>query len=32
LSGDELVGPPVQAGSTYVVVTRQGAVTGLQIP
>lgn len=32
LNGDELAAPPVQAGSTYVVVTRQGAVTGLQIP
>ncbi len=32
LSGDELAAPPIQAGSTYVVVTRQGTVTGLQIP
>lgn len=30
--GNELIAAPVLAGSTYVVVTREGRVTGFQIP
>ncbi len=32
LDGEELAAAPVLAGSRYVVVTREGRVTGLQIP
>ncbi|MGI9151136.1 MAG: PQQ-binding-like beta-propeller repeat protein, partial [Limnohabitans sp.] len=32
LDGNELIAAPVVAGGTYVVVSREGRVTGLQIP
>ena len=32
LDGDELATAPVLAGDRYVLVTREGRVTGLQIP
>ena len=32
LDGNELIAAPVVAGGTYVVVSREGRVTGLQVP